>query len=146
MRPIPILAFTPLHLHSFASRSQTLAKSFNLASIDQAEGFILGQSELSAPSVLLTFDDGLREHLHIAREILEPLGLRGLFFVSSRPLQEGRALAVHKIHWLRATHATGRVSRDPYAADACRRSSRWMPPPRRLRGSLTLTTSPRTPS
>ena len=80
-----------------------LGKNFNLASIDQAEGFILGQSELSASSVLLTFDDGLREHLHIAREVLEPLGLRGLFFVCSRPLQQGRALTVSKIHWLRAT-------------------------------------------
>ena len=79
-----------------------LGRNFNLASIGQAEGFLLGQRDLSGPFVLLTFDDGLREHLHIARHVLEPLGLRGLFFVCSRPLEEGRALAVSKMHWLRS--------------------------------------------
>jgi peptidoglycan/xylan/chitin deacetylase (PgdA/CDA1 family) len=84
-----------------------LGKNFSLASIGQAEEFVLGRRDLSAPSVLLTFDDGLREHLHIARHVLEPLGVRGLFFVCSRPLQEGRALAVTKMHWLRSTMPPG---------------------------------------
>jgi peptidoglycan/xylan/chitin deacetylase (PgdA/CDA1 family) len=81
---------------------EMLGRNFNLASIDQAEKFVLGERDLSGPFVLLTFDDGLREHFHVARHILEPLGLRGLFFVCSRPFEEGRALAVSKMHWLRS--------------------------------------------
>ncbi len=53
------------------------------------------------PSALLTFDDGLRDHLHVA-SILENLGLRGAFFVCSRPALERKALPVHKVHWLRS--------------------------------------------
>jgi peptidoglycan/xylan/chitin deacetylase (PgdA/CDA1 family) len=84
-----------------------LGRSFDLTSIDQAEAFLLGKGDLAGPSVLFTFDDGLREHLHIARNVLEPLGLRGLFFVCSRPIEEGRALAVSKMHWLRSTTPPG---------------------------------------
>src|SRR6185437_14404933 len=49
-----------------------------------------------------TFDDGLVDHWHAAREVLDPLGIKGAFFVCSRPAVEGRALTVHKIQWLRA--------------------------------------------
>jgi peptidoglycan/xylan/chitin deacetylase (PgdA/CDA1 family) len=98
----PYPGIHPITPSQFREQIAALRERFAMASIEQAEAFVLGRGELPAPSVLLTFDDGLREHLQIAREVLEPLGLHGLFFVSSRPLQEGRALAVSKIHWLRA--------------------------------------------
>jgi peptidoglycan/xylan/chitin deacetylase (PgdA/CDA1 family) len=99
----PYAGIHPITPARFREQIDTLGRSFNLASIDQAEAFLLGNRDLAGPSVLFTFDDGLREHLDIARHVLEPLGLRGLFFVCSRPLEEGRALAVNKMHWLRST-------------------------------------------
>jgi peptidoglycan/xylan/chitin deacetylase (PgdA/CDA1 family) len=57
---------------------------------------------LPRDSVFLTFDDGLRDQAQITRNVLEPRGIRAAFFVCSRPALEGRALSVHKLHWLRA--------------------------------------------
>ena len=56
---------------------------------------------MDTPAALLTFDDGLRDHLYAAKE-LERYGLRGAFFICSRPSLERKALPVHKLHWLRA--------------------------------------------
>ena len=38
---------------------------------------------VSAPRVLLTFDDGFKSNLHIAKKILNPLEIKAIFFVSS---------------------------------------------------------------
>jgi peptidoglycan/xylan/chitin deacetylase (PgdA/CDA1 family) len=57
---------------------------------------------LPGASVVLTFDDGLMDHWTAACEVLDPLGIRGAFFVCSRPAAEKRALTVHKNQWLRA--------------------------------------------
>ena len=35
-----------------------------------------------SPCVLLTFDDGFASNRHVAEEFLEPLGVRGLFFIT----------------------------------------------------------------
>jgi peptidoglycan/xylan/chitin deacetylase (PgdA/CDA1 family) len=67
------------------------------------EGFILQGRDLPRDSVLIVFDDGLVDHAETVRNILAPMGVKAVFFVCSRPLTEQRALAVHKIHWLRAT-------------------------------------------
>lgn len=48
--------------------------------------------------VLLTFDDGLRDHLDFVLPVLKARGLFGLFYVSSGPPMTGRILDVHKVH------------------------------------------------
>ena len=48
--------------------------------------------------VLLTFDDGLRDHLEFVLPALQARGLFGLFYVSSGPAMTGRILDVHKVH------------------------------------------------
>lgn len=52
-----------------------------------------------APSgVLLTFDDGLRDHRHFVLPVLRARGLFGIFYVPSGPVVTGRILDVHKVH------------------------------------------------
>jgi peptidoglycan/xylan/chitin deacetylase (PgdA/CDA1 family) len=80
-----------------------LKDRLHLASPDEVEGCLQGRKELPGPSALVTFDDGLVDHAITARDILDPMGIKAVFFVCSRPLTEQRALAVHKVHWLRAT-------------------------------------------
>lgn len=41
-----------------------------------------GRQDPSSPRVLLTFDDGFASNRHVAEEVLEPLGVCGLFFVT----------------------------------------------------------------
>jgi peptidoglycan/xylan/chitin deacetylase (PgdA/CDA1 family) len=93
----------PITVDAFSCQIERLRARLHLALPAEAEAFISGSGGFSRPAILLTFDDGLRDHSSVARTLLEPLGIRGLFFVCSRPLLEGRALTVQKIHWLRAT-------------------------------------------
>jgi peptidoglycan/xylan/chitin deacetylase (PgdA/CDA1 family) len=55
--------------------------------------------KLPFKSCLLTFDDGLKEHYE-AYCILQELGIPGAFFVSMNPLYYGKALQVHKMHYI----------------------------------------------
>jgi peptidoglycan/xylan/chitin deacetylase (PgdA/CDA1 family) len=48
--------------------------------------------------VLLTFDDGLRDHLDFVLPSLQTRGLFGLFYVPSGPVATESILDVHKVH------------------------------------------------
>jgi hypothetical protein len=48
--------------------------------------------------VLLTFDDGLRDHAEFVLPALRDRGLFALFYVPSGPATTGRILDVHKVH------------------------------------------------
>ena len=59
----------------------------------------IGWREAQAPDgVLLTFDDGLRDHRDFVLPVLRERGLFGLFYVASGPAITGRILDVHKVH------------------------------------------------
>lgn len=92
----------PFAAADFAAQVQDLRSRYHMATPEQAERFLLGQGDLPGPSVLLAFDDGLVDQGKAARAVLDPLGIRAAFFVTSRPLLERTPLAVHKVHWLRA--------------------------------------------
>jgi peptidoglycan/xylan/chitin deacetylase (PgdA/CDA1 family) len=57
--------------------------------------------------VLLTFDDGLRDHVDYVLPALRARGLFGLFYVNSGPAITGKILDVHKVHL-----ALGRLGSD----------------------------------
>ena len=58
-----------------------------------------------ANACLLTFDDGLREHLEVVAPALEARGLTGCFCVPAQPVLERHVLDVQKTQWLLATAA-----------------------------------------
>ncbi|HEX7131044.1 MAG TPA: polysaccharide deacetylase family protein [Iamia sp.] len=64
------------------------------------------------PGVVLTFDDGLADHVDVVLPELVERDLWGLFFVPSAPHTEGIVLDVHRIH-----HLLGR-----HGGPACRRA------------------------
>jgi peptidoglycan/xylan/chitin deacetylase (PgdA/CDA1 family) len=47
---------------------------------------------------LLTFDDGLRDHVDFVLPALERREIFGIFYVPSKPILEGEFLDVHKVH------------------------------------------------
>jgi peptidoglycan/xylan/chitin deacetylase (PgdA/CDA1 family) len=53
-----------------------------------------------ADACLLTFDDGLREHLDVVAPALEARGLTGCFCPPAQPVLERRVLDVQKTQWL----------------------------------------------
>jgi len=92
----------PIAPDAFRLQVRELTKAYHPATPAEVEAFARGESAFDRPAVFFTFDDGLRDHLLVA-EILGDFGIKGAFFVSSRPLLERRPLSVHKVHWLRAT-------------------------------------------
>lgn len=92
----------PIGMAEFRAQLQSLQGRFRFPSPGEVEAFVLDGRELPGPSVVPTFDDGLMDHWQAACEVLDPLGIKGAFFVCSRPAVTKRVLMVHKIQWLRA--------------------------------------------
>jgi peptidoglycan/xylan/chitin deacetylase (PgdA/CDA1 family) len=92
----------PISMAEFRAQVEQLQDQVRFASPAEVEGFVLDGRALPGPSVVPTFDDGLIDHWQAACEVLDPLGIKGAFFVCSRPAIAKRALTVHKIQWLRA--------------------------------------------
>jgi peptidoglycan/xylan/chitin deacetylase (PgdA/CDA1 family) len=112
----PFPGIHPISPDAFAQQLKLLASKLHIATPEEAEAFLAAGEALPGDSVLLTFDDGLADHWETARDILDPLGLKAIFFVCSRPLAEQRAVSVHKIHWLRATAEPARFRTELLAA------------------------------
>lgn len=55
----------------------------------------------SRPKVLMSFDDGLRDHFEFVAPVLEAHGIRGLFFVNSDQYELRRTLLIHRWHAIR---------------------------------------------
>lgn len=112
----PYPGIHPISPDAFAAQLKQLATQFHIATPEEVEAYVLESRDLPRDSVLITFDDGLVDHAETARDILDPIGAKAVFFVCSRPLTEQRAVSVHKIHWLRATTEPSRFSEALLAA------------------------------
>lgn len=88
--------FPYLSLTNFERQLDDFARDYGF--VDR-EGFSCWAAGGPAPEgVLLTFDDGLRDHLDFVLPVLQARELFGLFYVSSGPAHTGRVLDVHKVH------------------------------------------------
>lgn len=93
----------PISPKDFAAQVDWLSDRFHMATPEEAEAFVYGQAVLPSDSVVLTFDDGLTDQYKMAIDVLDPRGIKGVFFVTSQPLTDGHANTLQKTHWLRAT-------------------------------------------
>ena len=53
--------------------------------------------------IILTFDDGLKDHYTTVYPILKKMNIKGYFFCPSKPVEENIVLDVHKIHFILAS-------------------------------------------
>ena len=67
----------------FLRQLQWLQHSWSFVTPQMFERMISGESPIEAPSLLLTFDDGFASNRRVAEIILNPLGIKALFFVVS---------------------------------------------------------------
>ena len=58
-----------------------IAKEYNFLTRDEFHLFLNGELDLKAKTLLLTFDDGFYSNFLIAKEILDPLDIKAIFFV-----------------------------------------------------------------
>jgi peptidoglycan/xylan/chitin deacetylase (PgdA/CDA1 family) len=78
--------------------------SNNYSILDQTDlvNILNGEVKNNNKSVLITFDDGLKEQFELAFPILEKYNRKAVFFINTLSLLEPRVLTVHKIHIVRS--------------------------------------------
>ena len=86
-----------LHHNSFIKQLNFFKKKYSFYKLEDS----LKNINSGKKKILLTFDDGLKEHLHIAK-MLKKKNIKGIFFISSKPLISKDFLTVHKIHLILA--------------------------------------------
>jgi peptidoglycan/xylan/chitin deacetylase (PgdA/CDA1 family) len=91
----------------FEAQLKALSRAGEFVSGEQVRDAVRGLSPLPERSLLITFDDGLREQYEHGFPVLQRLGIPALFFINTGPIQSGRVSSVHKIHLLRASAAPG---------------------------------------
>lgn len=87
----------------FERQLLALSRQAQFVGPDLVQAAVRGESRLPSRSVLVTFDDGLREQYDHALPVLRRLGIPALFFVNTGPILDGTVSSVHKLHLCRAT-------------------------------------------
>lgn len=88
--------FPYLALADFERQLDHFGKTFGFVGRAGFEAWVAGGP--APEGVLLTFDDGLRDHAEFVLPVLRRRGLFGLFYVPSGPIRTGGILDVHKVH------------------------------------------------
>jgi peptidoglycan/xylan/chitin deacetylase (PgdA/CDA1 family) len=87
---------------AFERQLGVLGQAGEFVSAEQIRDAVRGGRALPRRSLVITFDDGLREQAELAWPILERKGVPAIFFINTAALAEERVLTVHKVHLLRA--------------------------------------------
>lgn len=99
-----IFGVTP---EQFEEQLRVLGRMGEFVSIAQIRRAICGEQALPDPSILITFDDGLREQYEFAWPVLQRLQIPAVFFISTAPIERQTVLPVHKVHLLRGRLSPG---------------------------------------
>ena len=65
----------------FKQKLEYLSKNWNFITAKDLERYLKGETLLHGDNLLLTFDDGFQSNRLVAEEILNPMGIKALFFV-----------------------------------------------------------------
>jgi peptidoglycan/xylan/chitin deacetylase (PgdA/CDA1 family) len=84
----------------FIKQLDYFQESYVVASLEDIDQFITGESKRTKPLLALTFDDGYEEHYSVAFKELASRNLRGFFFPVARVLSERTPLDANLVHLL----------------------------------------------
>jgi peptidoglycan/xylan/chitin deacetylase (PgdA/CDA1 family) len=105
VRPAPadMPHFRYLHLEDFRAQLDYLSESHGF--VERADFFEAAREGAGLPrGVMLTFDDGLRDHVDYVLPELERRELWGMFFIPTGGYENGELLAPHRVHHLLGAH------------------------------------------
>lgn len=98
--PYPsIFGITP---QQFEDQLKILKKIGSFISQKDLRNSIENGDMIPNKSMIITFDDGLKEQYDLALPILKKLRIPATFFISSKTLEEKKILNVHKVHMVRS--------------------------------------------
>ena len=89
-----------LDVADFRRQLEYFESEFGFVAQDAFIDFINGRRETPPDGVVLTFDDGLRDHVEFVYPELKKRDLWGVFYVPTGPYENGKLLDVHRIHTL----------------------------------------------
>lgn len=87
----------------FVSQIDLVVENYQVVSAQDLIAYYEFGEALPPKAVLLTFDDGFRDHFDYALPVLVERGISGCFYAPAAPVLEHRLLDVHKIHFLLAS-------------------------------------------
>jgi peptidoglycan/xylan/chitin deacetylase (PgdA/CDA1 family) len=105
VRPIKNSNFSEINgieLFDFEKQIKFFKSKFTFITYNDLIQSINFGKQLPENSILLTFDDGLKEHYDYVFPILKKYDVKGLFFPTAKPIVEKIVLNVHKIHFILA--------------------------------------------
>lgn len=105
----PYKAIHGLLPREFKAQIEALSKEGTFVSLDQIIDVLNGKNELPQNSILITFDDGLREQVEEAHPILNEMGVPSIFFINPINIAEKRISNVHQVHLLRSFLSSGEI-------------------------------------
>lgn len=73
----------PQEQELFAAQLRWLSRSWRFVTPQQFEDMMIGDAPIRGDNLLLSFDDGFSSNRRVAEEVLNPMGIKALFFVVS---------------------------------------------------------------
>jgi len=104
-----------LELDGFKKQIEYFQNHFKFITSEDLLDCIYSNKQIPKNSVLLTFDDGFKDHYSYVFPILKKLNIQGSFFLSGKIFEE-YLLDVHKIHFILANNS----DKSEVAKDLCR--------------------------
>lgn len=105
-----------LSIDKFRGQLAYAQKYYSVISMETLLRALSRPEDLPERACLLTFDDGLKDHVKNVLPILKEMKLPGVFFIPARPITEGKILDVQKIQHILA----GFPDAAALASDVCR--------------------------
>jgi peptidoglycan/xylan/chitin deacetylase (PgdA/CDA1 family) len=78
----PILGDIIHSTEVFRGQMEVIARQFHAVSLDDVLLFLRGEKTLPSKAVVVTFDDGYADNYLAAKDILDPLGIPSVFYVT----------------------------------------------------------------
>lgn len=87
---------------SFIKQIRYFLDNFNFITAQQLLDCVYKKEPIPENSILLTFDDGFKDHYLYVFPILKKFNIQGLFFPPGKAIEEKKIMDVHKIHFILA--------------------------------------------
>lgn len=98
-----------LDFSNFIEQIEHISKQYNCITIQDLLGFYEEGEQLPPNAILLTFDDGYKDHFDYVFPVLDKYNMQGIFFTPVRSITQKEVLDVNKIHHVLATEVRSEV-------------------------------------
>lgn len=92
-----------LELDGFIRQMEFFKKNFTFITAKQLLSCIYNGETIPDNAILLTFDDGLKDHYSYVFPVLQQFNVQGLFFPTAETIESNKVIDVHKIHFILAS-------------------------------------------